>query len=309
MATNRAEDVLDALITGLAVGATYGLVAMGYSVAFYVTRVVNFAEGELLMVSVMVTSVLVTSGLPTWIALVVGVACAGALSVATYLVAVWPVLRVTRISFAWFVSTLGMAVILENLAAAIWGTSSRPYPVLLSGTRLALGSVNVTGQDVLAIGLAVVLAVSFELVRRKTLFGRLGIATAADAEMAEAIGGNTRALAIVAFAYAGLLAGVAGVLIGPVTFAGPYLGDTYGIGGFVAIMLAGMRKPAAAVAGGLLYGVLIQLANTYINGQAADWFPIVMVFIVLIARPYGLFDRGQAGSRRSVRPRLRRNVT
>lgn len=300
--------MLDALITGLAVGATYGLVAMGYSVAFYVTRVVNFAEGELLMASVMVTSVLVTTGMPTWAALVVGVACAGALSVVTYLVAVWPVLRVTRISFAWFVSTLGMAVILENLAAALWGTSSRSYPVLLSQTRLSLGSVNITGQDVLAIGLAIVLAAGFEVVRRKTLFGRLGVATAEDAEMAEAIGGNTRLLAIVAFAGAGLLAGVAGLLIGPVTFAGPYLGDTYGIGGFVALMLAGMRRPAAAVAGGLLYGVLIQLANTYINGQAADWFPIVMVFLVLIVRPYGLFDSGLAGGWRGIRPKLRRAV-
>lgn len=300
--------MLDALITGLAVGATYGLVAMGYSVAFYVTRVVDFAEGELLMASVMVTSVLVTSGMPTWVGLLLGVLCAGALSVVIYLVAVWPVMRVTRISFAWFVSTLGMAVILENLAAALWGTSSRPYPALLSQTRISLGSVNVTGQDLLAIGLAVVLAAGFEVLRRKTLFGRLGVATAEDAEMAEAIGGNTRVLAIVAFAGAGLLAGIAGVLIGPVTFAGPYLGDTYGIGGFVALMLAGMRKPAAAVAGGLLYGVLIQLAYTYINGQAADWFPIVMVFLLLIVRPYGLFDRGLTGGRRRARPRLRRAV-
>lgn len=300
--------MVDALITGLAVGATYGLVAMGYSVAFYVTRVINFAEGELLMASVMVTAVLVTSGLPTWVGLVLGVLCAGALSVVIYLVAVWPVMRVTRIKFAWFVSTLGMAIILENLAAALWGTSSRPYPALLSQIRISFGSVNVTGQDLLAIGVVIAVAAGFEVVRRRTLFGRLGMATAEDAEMAEAIGGNTRLLAIVAFAGAGLLAGIAGVLIGPVTFAGPYLGDTYGIGGFVALMLAGMRKPASAVVGGLVYGVLIQLANTYINGQAAEWFPMVVVFLLLIVRPYGLFDSGIGAGRLRSRLKVRRAV-
>ena len=87
----------------------------------------------------------------------------------------------------------------------------------------------------MTIVMAVVMAVGFELVRKRTLFGKLGMAVAYDPEMASAIGANTKMIAVVAFALAGIFAGVAGVLIGPITYSNPYLGDTYGI--------AGLRRP------------------------------------------------------------------
>jgi branched-chain amino acid transport system permease protein len=284
--------MLQVLVSGLAIGAVYGLVGMGFAIAFYVTRVINFAQGQLLMVSVMVAAAVARSGVTPAVAVVCGILAAGAVGVVTYLVAVRPVLAFDRFSFAWLVSTLGAAVILQNLAAIIWGPTSRSFPALLTGTSVHIGSATLTLQEVVTVAVAIVLAIAFEVVRKRTLFGKVGMAIAHDPEMASAIGANTLLFAIIAFAAAGVLAGIGGVLIGPITYSNPYLGDTYGIAGFVALMIGGTERPVAAMVGGLLLGVLGEGANKLINTQASDWFPFVVVVVILLLMPEGLFSIG-----------------
>jgi branched-chain amino acid transport system permease protein len=280
--------VLQALLSGLAIGAIYGLVGMGFSIAFYVTRVINFAQGQLLMVAVMITAAVARTGAWSGFAIVAGIVAAGVAGAAIYFVAVRPVLAFDRFSFAWLVSTLGVALILENLAALIWGPTSRSFPLLLNGHTLRIGGAVLTLQEVLAIVVALAMAVGFEVFRRRTLYGKLGMAIAHDPEMASAIGANTTLIAAATFALAGVFAGVAGVLIGPITYSNPYLGDTYGIAGFVALMIGGVARPTAAMAGGFILGVLGEAANRLINPQAADWFPFVVVVVVLLLLPDGL---------------------
>jgi branched-chain amino acid transport system permease protein len=281
---------MQVILSGLSVGAIYGLVGMGFAIAFYVTRVINFAQGQLLMVSVMVTAALASSGWAPWLAVIVGIVFASLGGLLTYVVAVRPVLAFDRFSFAWLVSTLGVAVVLENIAALIWGPTSRPFPSLLYGTPLHILGATISLQEGLAIIVGVALALGFELVRRTTLFGKVGMAVAYDPEMTSAIGVNTTAVAVGGFILAGLFAGIAGELIGPITYANPYLGNTYGIDGFVALMIGGTERPVAAMAGGLLLGLAGQAANQWINPQASDWFPFVIVVVVLLVTPEGLFS-------------------
>jgi branched-chain amino acid transport system permease protein len=289
--------MLQVLLTGLAAGAIYGLVAMGFAIVFYVTRVINFAQGQLLMVAVMISAALATFGWPPLLAIVAGVAVSGLFGVLTYLVAVRPVLAVQRIGFAWLVSTLAVALLLQSFAALIWGPTSRAFPALLVNSTLNVGSASISVQELLAIGVAVAAIVTFETIRRRTVAGKLGMAVAEDPEMAAAVGANTTSVAVIAFALGGVLAGIAGVLVGPLTYANPYLGDTYGINGFVALMIGGVERPVGAMAGGLLLGVLVETAKHFVNTQAADWFPFVIVAVVLLLAPQGLF---------ALRPRLRR---
>jgi branched-chain amino acid transport system permease protein len=294
--------VLQAIASGLAIGAIYGLVGMGFAVAFYVTRVLNFAQGQLLMVAVMVTAAVARAGIWSGVAIVAGIAAAAVIGVLTYLIAVRPVLAFDRFSFAWLVSTLGVGLILENLAAIIWGPTSRSFPTLLAGHTVRLGSAVLTLQEVVTIVVALALAVGVELFRRRTLYGKLSMAIAHDPEMASAVGANTALIACVTFAVAGALAGIGGVLIGPLTYSNPYLGETYGIAGFVALMIGGVGRPAAAMAGGLILGVLSEVANHLINSQASDWFPFVVVVVVLLVLPDGLLSlRNPVGRLRRAR--------
>jgi branched-chain amino acid transport system permease protein len=284
------------ILSGLAIGAIYGLVGMGFAVAFYVTRVINFAQGQLLMIAVMVTTAVTSAGLPSVVAIVVGILASCVFGALTYLLAVRPVLAFDRFSFAWLVSTLGAATILESGAAIIWGPTSRGFPLLLHRYTVHIAGATLTVPELLAIVRAIAAVVCFELIRRRTWFGKLGMAIAEDPEMASAIGANTAVVALAAFTAAGLLAGVAGVLVGPITYANPYLGSTYGISGFVALMVGGIERPAASMVGGLLLGVLSQAANTLINSQASDWFPFLIVVLVLLVNPHdALSSRGAVG--------------
>jgi branched-chain amino acid transport system permease protein len=289
--------MLQVLLSGLSEGAIYGLVAMAFAVVFYVTKVINFATGELLMVSIMTVSGLVKVGLPAWLAILVGITLSTGFGIAIYYGAVASVLKVDRTGFGWLVSTLGVAIVLESVAAMIFGPTSRGFPPLLYHSRVHIFGATTTWQEVLAIIVAAVVLVGFELFRTRTLFGKVGMAISGDAEMAKAVGANATGYAVMAFAIGGLLAGVAGVLVGPITFANPYLGDTYGIAGFIALMIGGIEKPAAAMGGGILLGLLSVAANTYINSQASDWFPFIVVVAVLLIAPHGLFASGNLFAR------------
>ena len=286
--------MLQVLLSGLSTGAIYGLVAMAFAVVFYVTRVINFATGQLLMVAIMLTAGLSQAGVPPVLAILIGLVASSGGGVLIYFIAVRPVLAFDRFSFAWLVSTLGVAIVIQSGAAIIYGPTSRAFPTLLNRANIRIGDATVTWQELLAILIAIVAVVGFELVRRRTLFGKLGMAISSDPEMASAVGANVTAYAVAAFAIGGLLAGTAGVLVGPITYANPYLGDTYGITGFVALMIGGIERPAAAMGGGLVLGVLSVAANTFIGSQASDWFPFVVVVIVLLIAPHGLFASGDS---------------
>lgn len=293
--------MLQVILTGLSVGAIYGLIAMGFAVVFYVTRVINFATGQLMMAAIMITAGLAMHGWHAYFAIPLGLVVSVVLGVVIYFVAVRPVLHFNRFSFAWLVSTLGVAIILESAAALKWGTSSLSFPQLLNGNAVHIGSGALTWQQILTIVLAVVITVGFELFRTKTLFGKLGMAISADPDIAAAMGANVTRYAVLAFALGGLLAGIAGILVGPISFANPYLGDTYGIYGFVALMIGGIEKPAASMGGGLLLGILTTVASTYINPLASDWFPFVVVIAVLLLTPSGLFVSGKSVRRALAR--------
>jgi len=276
---------------------------MALAISFYVTRVINFAQGQMMMIAIMIVSALTAAGCSPWLAVVAGLLSACAVAILSYVLAVRPILAFDRFSFGWLVSTLGFAVVVENAAAYVWGPTSRAFPPILNATSVHISTAVLTEQQLLAIATAAVLTAGFEVVRKRTLFGKLGMAIAADPEMASAIGANTTAVAIVAFSISGLFSGVAGVLIGPSTFANPYLGDTFGTYGFIAMMIGGgTEKPAAAMFGGLLLGVMSEGANTLINSQASDWFPFVVLVVILIVSPRGLFSSGSL--LRRLRPAL-----
>jgi branched-chain amino acid transport system permease protein len=285
--------VLQILLSGLAIGSVYGLIGMALAISFYVTRVINFAQGQLMMAATMIAAAVSSAGYSPLVGVFTGLVCSCGVAVLSYFVAVRPILAFDRFSFGWLVSTLGFAVIVENIAAYIWGPTSRAFPPILNDISVHISSAVLTGQQLLALFTAGAFTVAYELIRKCTLFGKLGMAIASDPEMASAIGANTTVVAVAAFAVSGLFAGIAGVLIGPSTFANPYLGDTFGVYGFIAMMIGGStEKPVASMFGGLLLGILSEGANTLINSQASDWFPFLVLVVILVVKPRGLFSSG-----------------
>lgn len=286
--------MLQVVLTGLSNGAIYGIVAMAYALVYYVTRVINFANGQIMMAAIMITSVLTIHHVATPWAVIAGIGTSAVLSLVVYAIGIGPVLRFSRFSFAWLVSTLGLGIIIESLAAVIWGVGSLPFPALLNFKDVVIFGARMPWQGVLSVGVGLVLIVGFELLRRKTLFGKMGTAISTDPEIASAVGGNVMFFTVLVFVLAGLLLGVAGELVGPSSFANAYLGETFGISGFVALMIGGIESPSGAMLGGFILGILQSFAVTYINSQADSWFPFVIVVIGLLILPNGIFKSGPA---------------
>jgi branched-chain amino acid transport system permease protein len=294
---------MQTLISGLSDGAIYGLIAMGMSITFYVTRVINFAHGQLLMVAVMVIAEGTLAHWALGLSILLAFVAAAGIAVLTYLIAVRPVIRRNRFNIIWVASTLGVSIILENGAAYFFGSDTVPFPVLLQNDTFTVGGLTISWQQVLAFFLALALGAGFEIVRKRSTLGKVGMAVAFDPEMASAVGVNTNTIAVGAFALSGVLCAVAAVLLGPSSFANPYMGDTYAIYGFIAFIVSKTTYPLSALYAGIVLGVVAEEANALINANAGSWFPFVVVLLLLVSRPSWILADGQ-GARPPRRRRL-----
>lgn len=281
------SSLLQIIFTGLATGSVYGLLAMGYSLGYSVSGVINFAHGQILMVSAMVVSGIYA----TWLlgGIFLGLLASTVMGVLVYLVAIRPVIRRSTTGFAWLVSTLGLAIVLQAAMAWLFGTDSRKFPQLLQGSHISIKGASITGQGILAIGCITTVGITLELFRRRSLLGKAAMAVATDSTQAEAVGINSSRVHLVAFGLAGLLAGIAGILVGPTAFANPYMGAGYGVKGFVALLLGGITNPTAAIGGGLILGIFEAISAVVFGPSTVDWFPLVALVLVLLVAPTGVF--------------------
>src|SRR5882762_2008157 len=129
---------------------------MALAISFYVTRVINFAQGQMMMMAVMIVSALTANQVSPWLAVIAGLLAACVIAILSYLIAVKPILAFDRFSFGWLVSTLGFAVVVENAAAYIWGPTSRAFPPILNATSVHIADAVLTAQQLLAIFVAAV---------------------------------------------------------------------------------------------------------------------------------------------------------
>lgn len=260
---------------------------MGYSLGYSVSGVINFAHGQILMVGAMVVSGFYTKWLTG--GLILGLLASSVMGIVVYLVAIRPVLKRSATGFAWLVSTLGLAIVVQAAMAWLFGTDSRQFPQLLQGSHLSVKGASITGQGILAIVCVSIVGIVLEIFRRRSILGKAAMAVAADSTQAAAVGINTSRVHLVAFGLAGLLAGVAGILVGPTAFANPYMGAGYGVKGFVALLLGGITNPTAAIGGGLILGILEAISAVVFGPSTVDWFPLVALVLVLLIAPNGVF--------------------
>ncbi len=284
--------LLELVTAGISLGAVYALVAHGYNITFWASRVVNFGHGSFLMMAVMAALALVNAGIPLWSAILGGLALSAGMGYLLELVAVRPLIR-ARSGVGWVVSTLGAGIVLQAIATEAWGTRTRAFPAIIfeSTDYVKLGGVQLSAQLLLAFVAAIVVMVVFELFIRFTLLGRAMKATAADPECARTMGINTRRMISLAFVLSGLLAGLAGILIAPFTGIDPAFGLELMIKGFAAAVIGGMGSSGGALVGGVFVGLLELLVGGYISSAARNGVVFSILIVVLAVRPQGLLGK------------------
>lgn len=284
---------LQVALSGVATGAIYGLIAVGYSLTFTTTRVLNFALGMWVMVGGMLTySMVVRLGLHPALALPAVIACLFALGVAAERLSVYPFLRAG--SEVWVMSTLAVGLLFIDFAELIWGRAPTPVPAYVGAAPLRLGPVIILPQQILILATAAALFLALELFYRRTLVGKAFRAVAHSAETASLMGIDTRRIQLVSYATACALAGIAGFMVVPLTLAEPQLGTVLGLKAFAIAIIAGLGAPGGILLCGLGYGALEGLISGYLNTGLRDILGFSLMILVLFARPCGLFGKAES---------------
>jgi branched-chain amino acid transport system permease protein len=283
-------ELLQFAVAGLKNGAIYALVALGFTIVYASTNVINFAQGEFYMLGGMFATFLFAHlGLPLALAAVAAVAVTSAVAVVFELAAVRP--RVGGDPLTIIIVTVGGSVLLRSLARHAFGSSELALPAFSSGPSIMLGGAAIDRQTLWVWGAAGVAMLALWLLYTRTRLGRAMRATAIDGEAARLVGIDTRMLVTVSFALAAALGAVAGVVVTPLTQTAFNVGAGIGLKGFAAAILGGLGNPVAAVVGGLVLGLLESMSVAFISSTYKDVIALAVLLLVLFVRPQGLLGR------------------
>jgi branched-chain amino acid transport system permease protein len=285
------------LINGLMLGASYSLVAIGYTLIFGVLNLLYFAHGEVFMVGAFVGLYLVVyGGANIYVALVGAMIACAALGVVAFYVSVRPVPKDRPL--APLISTIGLTIVLQNLAVYIFGGQQLAFPETIRQELYELGPVTISSVQIFILAVAIIAMGGLWLFIERTKLGRAIRATAENHETAALLGVDVNRVVLVTFVIGSGIAGIAGVLDG-VKNSGisPFMGLGAAVKGLVVMLLGGLGNVVGAMVGGLMLGLIEILSAAYIGTTERDLFSFLILILILLYRPTGLFGTRTADER------------
>jgi branched-chain amino acid transport system permease protein len=291
------DKFLQTLVSGIAVGGIYAIAALGFVLVFKATRVINFAQGAMMLLGGYVAYAFsVSMGLPLAVAVVAATATIAAGGGGMYLVSLGPVTRRPgNTEFAQVIMTMAWSIIFISVVQLIWGAVGKTFPSFFPAGTIKLGGVRIAYEDLGTIGITIVVVLVFALVFRFTKLGLLMRGLADNAQAAVAMGANQRAVNIAAWALAGAAAAIAGITLTSYVPLGLTFGDV-ALMAFPAVVLGGIDSIPGGLLGGALIGIVQQMAAAYIDPGFGLVAGFLVMLVVLLVRPTGLL-----GSREVVR--------
>lgn len=280
-------ELLQLVINGIALGAAYALVALGFVLVLNATGAVNFAQGDMVMAGGFVTVALAQYLPAPGIALLPLVLAAMAvLGLVFSAVAYFPLMRRPPVSV--FISTIALGIILQNAANAIFGAEPRSAPALLGDQNLRLGGLVIGEQSLAIIAVAALLVIGQHLLFARTQLGRALRATAQDREMARAVGIRVLPMIALTFALASALGGAAGLLLAHQYFVTPTGGTDLIVSAYIAVVIGGWGSLPGAVLGALLIAIFQVIVSAYVSYTASTALLYAALLAILFFRPQGL---------------------
>ncbi|MGN6768785.1 MAG: branched-chain amino acid ABC transporter permease [Rhizobiaceae bacterium] len=287
---------LQVLLSGLATGSIYALVAIGFTLVWQAAQTVNFAQGEF----VMLPAFFVLTGLhffhmPLWGALILGiVASVIVLGILFKKLVVEPILPSGGISLV--IATIALGIFLKESVKEFYGAEAQPFPSLFPSTTTNFFGAVLSVQDMLNLAFSLCAVVLLTLFLNRTRTGRAMQATAQNPAVAEILGVNVKRMILYTFLINAVLAALASFLITPVYLAKFSNGETLGLIAFIAAIVGGFNQIRGALAGGLLIGVLDNLTATYVTADYRAALPLVLLIAVILIRPQGLLGTSEGRS-------------
>ncbi len=277
------------VVSGLATGSIYALMALALVIIYNATRTLNFAQGEMLMVSTFVAWAAQRAlGLPPAASLVVAVVTGGAMAWAIERVVIRRAVAATHWDV--LIITLGLSLILRSVAGLVWTHDEFPFPSFFGSRPIALGPVRLAPVSLGIIGGSLSLMAVLYALFSWTRLGRAMRAVAQNQRAARLMGISVERVYATSWVLAGAVGAVAGVLVAPVVFLSSKMGLVV-INGFTAAVIGGFGSMPGAVAGGMLLGVIENVAPLYLPSSIRYSVPFLVLIAILVVRPAGLLGR------------------
>jgi branched-chain amino acid transport system permease protein len=283
------------LLTGLTVGAIYALVALGFAIIYNASHVLNFAQGEFVMIGGMAAAGFVEAGLPLPLAALLAVGGAMLVGLALEKLAVEPARGAPVVTL--IIITIGASILLRGLASLVWDKKIHALPAFSGEAPLKLGGATLLPQTLWVLGATVLTVALLWWFFNRTLTGKAILAVSHNRLAAQLMGISVRRVLLVSFGLSAALGALAGVLITPISFTSWDVGVMLGLKGFAAAILGGMGSGPGAIVGGLALGLIESLGAGYLSSAYKDVFAFVIILAALIFLPDGLAGRRRATER------------
>lgn len=277
------------LATGITTGALYALVALGIVIVYKATEVVNLAHGELFMIGGFLAYTFhVMGGVPYIPSLLLAVGGAFVIGILTDRIAYRPLMKQGLVSV--LLATIGVSFILKGIARVIWGGKGDylAFPPLVSPEPIRVGNIMVMSQQLVVLAAAIVVMLVFAVFFKTTRAGKWMQATASNPKAATLVGIRINRVYMYTFGVGAAVAGAAAVLMAPLTLLYPDMGFGLFIKGFAAAVLGGLTSVPGAIVGGLLVGLLEQLAAGFLHTKFQDVSAFIVIMFALIFLPTGI---------------------
>jgi branched-chain amino acid transport system permease protein len=290
------ERFVNLTLSGVSTGVIYAAVALALVLIWRSTRIVNFAQGGMMMITTFIAYSVLQATDSFWLALVVALVSGFVLGAVVERIVIRPVENAPPLNAV--IVTLGLLIFLQAVAGMIWGGEPKSFPVAfgiegydVAGTRLLFSS-----SDLFAVLAVVVVMGLLVLLFRGTSIGLRMRAAAFAPETARILGVRVNRTLTLGWALAAAVGALAGLLVAPSTFVSPNAFDVILVFGFTAAVLGGLDSPLGAVVGGLVLGLLLSYLSGYAGSEVVTLGALVVVIVVLMVRPQGIFTSG-AGRR------------
>lgn len=285
---------INCIISGLSLGSVYAIIALGYTMVYGISKMLNFAHGDVIMVGAYVSFVATSSSnMSPWLSLIIAIIVCSALGILIEKLAYSP-LRGTG-SLAVLITAIGVSYFLQNAALLIWGSAPRVFTSFFKGYdsfKFFDGELVVTMETIFTIACCVVIMIGLTLFTTKTKAGKAMRAVSEDNGAAQLMGINVNRSISLTFAIGSGLAAIAGVLLCsayPVLM--PTTGAMPGIKAFTAAVFGGIGSIPGAMIGGLLLGIIEIFSRTYISTELSDAIVFGVLIVVLLVKPTGLLGK------------------
>jgi len=285
-------DFLQLLVSGLATGGIYALIAIGFTLLWQTSQTINFAQGEFVMLPAFFMLIGMNHGLPFWGALAVGILVSAiVLGILFKRALVDPMIRHGVLPLA--IATMALSLFLKEAVKEFYGAEAQPFPALGAATNISIFGATVAVQSLIVLAVAIGAVVALQLFLNRTRTGRQMQATAQNPTVARILGIPVERMILIAFVINAVLAALASALVTPIYLAKFTNGETLGIAAFIAAIVGGFNQVRGAIVGGLLLGVADNFAAAYLSAQYRAALPLVILIVVIMVRPQGLLGRAE----------------